>query len=354
MIKRKPQILLSSLGHWFLYNCLLMISSLVLPEKTAAILWINCSIYFLIGLLSLKIIVSDQFNKDIFTNIGILFIWISLSQLAACWLHKLVNDPTTLIGIKFYQIFSVPFFSAFAIIYLALKYLFQKCPIIFLYLITFLITSVIVVFNLMPGWHYIQFEQVAENAYIKMSLFRINILILLFILVYAFKVYVNDRPTGEYLHLLVVGFFFWVINNLLGNLPSFFSAVQSTANQYLLFINLIFLGMILLKKLNYSTSEFSKFYEQQIYGTGKIGDVAIQRRGKANINFYIELGNQIFQKRRNITLILGGWVVIHTAIKIPTYLSLNFSINFVCIILLFLFSFHLFQRRQRRGNLIHN
>lgn len=351
MIKRNPQILLRSIAYWFAFNSTFLISAIILGYSLPTIMGVNYSISFAIGLLALDIAKNEEFNKDVFTNIGGLFIWIAVSQVAVWWLNPFLNNQELNSTINFYYGLSVPSLTAYVIIFLGLKYLLPQMNTFLLYLTTTLITGLIIGLNfslILPVLSPI----LSSSATAPIIYVRIYTLAFIVILIYAIKVYIQDKPTGEYLHLLMIGFFFLILRNLIDHLSCIYFLKHPDENQYLVMVNQLFLATILLKKLNYSLSEFGKFYERQIYGVNKLHDIMLVRRGKGNLNFYLQIGKKLFYNPTRIAIILVGWVILNISMRWSFYITLNIMIHFASVILIFLLALHLYQRRLRKGNLV--
>lgn len=217
MIKRNPLLLYRLIGYWFLYNCLLIILASRFHIVASTIIWLNCSLYFALGLLSLRIFISEKFNKDIFLNIGILFIGISISQVITLW----YTHGMTIVSIQDFQAYqkmATYYGASFVIIYFSLKYLWYRRTIFQLYPFAIFLTICINFLYLYIANLHGAAVFSAEQPF--RSLLVGNILSMSFIGIYAVKAYISDHPTGEYLHVLMIGLYFWVLRDLFANFAS--------------------------------------------------------------------------------------------------------------------------------------
>jgi hypothetical protein len=301
------------------------------------IYYVTCSIYSALSLLAFRIRRSEQFNKEIFLNIALLFGIMALIELPGFWYPA--SSSTGLI-FKTYQQILFAILSLFTITFFVLKYLVPKRNSRIHYWVAGLTTIVFCAVN----FYQIFAQNPVTQPEFSLTLLRVQIFIGIFILLYAVKVYRQDSPTGEYLHLLISGFFFWFLRQAIDNFSNAFSIVYFQENKYLELLNLFFLIIILLKKLNYSISDFGRIYEQMLYNQLKLGDIRIQRRGKTNLKFLVELGCNFFQTPKSLPIII---VLVGSPgfFTISFYQALNFTVNFLGILMLFLFTVQLYQKR---------
>jgi len=345
MRKKNIRILWTSAGYWFLLNSVLLLSSLAVPNPVDLIYYVTCSIYFALSLIALRIYKSEQFNKDIFLNISLLFGLMALTEIPG--FRSVIGDlPAAEFHI--YQQVVVTVFGFFTVIFYVLKYLVSWRMSLQHWGVSGAITLVVCALN-----YFLFFSRPTVLTHAEYSLVMLNLRIFMgvFFALYAIKVYRYDTPTGEYLHLLLVGLFFWVLRQTIDNFSNAFNIFYFQENKYLELFNIIIILVILLKKLNYSTSDFGRIYEQIIYNHLKINDLKIQRRGRSNLKYLVEVGHNFFQTPKSFPFVC---VLFGTPgfFSISFYQVLNFSVNFLFILFLFLFTVQLHQKRLGKNYII--
>lgn len=338
MRKKNLRIIWTYTGYWFLFNSLLLLSTLASAHPFNLIFYIICSIYGALSLIAIRIYQSEQFNKDIFLNIALLFGATALSEIPGFW-SMIGNIPEA--EFQIYQQIGLTIFSLFTVIFYVLKYLVDRQKSRICRGIAGAITLVIGMVNFYP----VLFRQAAMTpAEYSAGMLSLRIFMGVFFALYAIKVYRHDTPTGEYLHLLLVGLFFWLLRQTIDAFSNVFDILYFQENKYLEFFNLIIILAILLKKLNYSVSDFGRIYEQIIYNQLKIKDLNIQRRGRSNIKSLVEAGHSFFQTPKSLPFVC---VIFGTPgfFTISIYQALNFTVNFLFILFIFLFTVQLYQKR---------
>lgn len=340
MTRKNARILWKYVGYWFMFNSLLVLSTLVNPNQIDKIYYINCSIYSALSFLAFRIRRSEQFNKDIFLNIALLFGIMAVVELISFWNNSYFSLSHV------YQSILFASFGLFTISFIVSKYLASHLKSCIHYLIA---SATTIGFCLVNFCQYLARDGINNTC--SAELIRIYIFIGILIFVYALKVYKQDSPTGEYLHLLVIGFFFWFLRYGIDNFSNAYNLIIFQENKYLELLNLGFLLIILLKKLNYSTSDFGKFYEQMIYGQLKLGEIKIQRRGKNRLKFLVELGYNFFQTPKSLPIL---FVLIGSQgfFTISFYHALNFTVNFMFILIIFLFTAQVYRKRINQNYIL--
>ena len=74
-----------------------------------------------------------------------------------------------------------------------------------------------------------------------------NLIAILSIILYAGTLYRFDRPNGHYINILIIGFFLYQVFGLVDIIFKIYGDLANFVNEAILFVNLIFLIMVLLK-----------------------------------------------------------------------------------------------------------
>lgn len=353
MLKKNPAIIVKIVGHWFIFNCLIILTILAIDSDLPTFVWLNCSLFFATGLLSFKIQQAEKFNRDIFLFIGTLFTGISFLQLFSVLSETITFIPENFLNLTIVspQVFLI-LFAPFTIIHFTMRYLCFKCAKIKIFTISSVFTIIITFLNY--DFH-IKSNSLSllQNSLIMHSILFFTYLSMIFFMTfYAIRIIHSDAPTGEYLHPLMAGFFLWTLRGLINSGTLLLGSNIGMINEIHTLLNLLFIITILLKKLNYSMSDFGQFYEQVIYGSEKFFNINIKRRGDANVSFYISIGKLLFYNSTIIPALFLLGIGIQFSLNMPLFLIINFALNFLLTVLLFLFSIYVYQRRQRKGNVL--
>ena len=242
---------------------------------------INYNLYFLIFLLSFTIYKNSQYNRYIFLNISIWAIIYALS-----FFHIFVGD-NYLFGDNYweyrifqYRKFLISTITCITVVYLSIDYLFYTEQIIKKYFKTLLIVLPVnfgFYYNYLIDKNYI----FVENHFNE--LFRCAIetkfLALFFIGLYGYLFYKKEKPIGHFINSIVAIFFIFIVYDIVDGVITYYhiNVPLPKISYLILTFILIYLIILLMRKLRYTNSNFGEFYERFIFSDIKI-DLKVKKK----------------------------------------------------------------------------
>lgn len=354
MTKSNSNILYRLLNISFAFAALCLISSYLShwPNVTYHS-WINEIIYFFLFLLTVSIFVRDKHNKDIFGNLGILLLAYSFSFINIFIGETYVfGNNYTLYYFFAYKKIILCFLLNFTIIYIALKYLFLKKKKWTIYLLSLLILTPIYFVHF---YAYIRNPQfiftLGQNFFMDINrrVFMTYGLSLFSILLYGYILYKRDKPIGTYINSLMAFFFVFLISEMIDSLSQVYGYQIFSLGQWVLTLNLVFLCIILFKKLFFLCSEYGQFYEDILQSKGKLGKVRIMRhQNKGNAIFLHFLTYYLYHRRNYILMLCFLTAVGIFYFKFPKFFTINIVAFVCCSTVLLWFLTGLYRRRAQK------
>jgi len=327
------------LNYWLGYNFLLIIAS-NLPHWPVPLLpWINCSLYFLIAVVSFTIFKANAYNKEIYFNIFITFLLFSLG-IVSIFIGENYSFGNDYIGwyVYEYRKIGLAFLLSFTVIYIGVKKIWGCKSVALNYIFTALI--IMPFFLVLFKDFLLDKDFLFKTHYVLLykNLFLFKLLPLLFICLYGLVSLKYDRPMGEYTNSTMAIFFLILGQELFSYYSSIRKIIIIQIDQFILTISLILLLVVLLKKVAYILSEIGKFYEALLQGHHKELEPLVELRSKKGLltfRFFL----YYLDYRRNFFL----FVVILFAlginiVNLPLFLKLNIfliSLFFLIIVLYF-------------------
>lgn len=358
MPKINPNLLFRLMNIWLAFICLLFISS-YFPHWThiSAHVWINETIYFLLFLLALAVLIKDVHNRDLFINLSIFFLFHSFS-----FLNIFIGDDC-LFGnvytswyIFHYKRLCFCILFNFFIIYTVIKYLFSNHKTWILYAITIAILLPVLLVNFFPYLRYssLTFEHLQEYlSDLHRRIFLTHMLSFLFICLYSYLLYKKDVIIGEYVNPFMGLIFIWLVMDMIDNLAVVYEFQIFSISQYVITINLIFLAIILFKKLCFLCSDYGKFYENLIRRKISMGKIQVKRHRSEVNALLIKILRLYFYQRRNYILVLFLLTTIgFSYLKFPKIFTINIVAFICCFLILFGFINALYKRRAKQKYII--
>lgn len=358
MTKINPNLLFRLINIWLAFVAVLFISS-YFPhwQNVSSQAWINESIYFLLLLLAVSILIKDVNNRDIFINLSLYLLVHSLSFLNIFIGEKYIfGNSYTQYYIFHYKNMSFCFIFNFFIIYTVIKYMLTNQKTQVLYILTFAILLPIFITNFFPYLKFPKFIFTLGDKYLNdlyQRTFLTNGLSFIFVCLYGYLLYKKDKILGEYINLLMASLFVFLVTNMIDNLSVIYKFKVFSISQYMLTINLIFLTIILLKKLCFLCSDYGKFYENLIRRKTSMGKIQVKRhRSKMNALLLRTLKLYLYQRRNYILLLILLTSIAFSYFEFPKFITINLIAYICCFLILFWFIDALYKRRERQEYII--
>lgn len=345
------KIIYQLLNIWSCFAVLLIIASF-LPHwnNIGPVTWIMYACNFWIFLSAMAIALQDDHNRSIFINLSLLFL-IDTSSLMNIFIGTQYLIGTDRMAYLFYQYHIIVSCIAynFIILFVVVKLIVGK-RIKVLYLITGLITLLITVFLFgsyftSPTHAFSSTQMLVSDLYLRT--FRFNILALLCSLTYGFILLFKNKNSGEYVNLIVIYFFITSILDLVHDLSMIYRFRLYGIHLFLLAASVVFISVVLFKKLVYTYSDFGRFYEnllyQEEYGKVRI----IPRYQKTYRLLFAVLKMYIIQRRQYllvlVLLIIGGI----SYFECPVFFTFNLIALGFSGGIIFLFYNSLYKKREK-------
>jgi len=342
------------LNIWFAFIVVLFFSS-YLPrwENVTIHSWINEAIYFFLFVLAVAITRKERNNRDIYINLSLFLLAYSFSFLNIfIGDDYLLGNNRALLNFYVYKRIILCFFANLAIFYIVIKYLFRNQKVWFLYSITlFLLVTLMFVhfysYFINPEYVYSLKGQLYSD--LNRRLFFLLCFSLFLILLYAYFLYKTDNILGSQINLLMTFFFIFVIFDMSDSLSEMYNFHVYSIALYVCSFNLIFLCIILLKKLLFVSSDFGQFYEALITNRINMGKLKIQRY-RSQMNALLIRFLRSYLSKRYIYILSLIFIVAITVIhfQFPTFFTINLIVLSLSIIVLFYFIFALYKRRGKK------
>lgn len=342
---------------WCIYNLILYVLASNFPywENVPLISWINSSIYFLLFLISIFIVFQDKYNRDIFINLSAMFIFYSMVIFTIFIGSKYLLGNDTL-AYKMYPLkkMVLHFLTIGSLYYISLKYILKKLRRFVIYILSLCISAIIVIFcfyNFLMDLGYILQSPHALSILERGNLIA-HSLTLLPIIIYGIFLYRYDRPNGEYINLVMVGFLFLALAGLLESAFQYFGEKVHSNSQFIFLIVLFLLFIILFKKLNYAYSAFGRFYEQAIFQKGDFLNIKLQRRGKSKISFFMYYYGYFAGRKLQYTISVIATLCCINISGIPLYLKINIFVFLLSIFTVLIFFTSLYHKRAQQNDVL--
>jgi len=337
---------------WLVFNVALSLATLLPHWPTTAFSWVNRSLYFLAFLLSVYILQRDCYNRDIFLNLAILFFTcVAVGISIFVGKHFTFGDDYLAYTLFTWHKILPSSLLAFSVIFITVKYLFREKGALFCYLTTLLIVAPFFVFHFYPYLldRYYVLRTGVPSLY--QHVFHMALLPLFFTGAYGIFLYRHDRPTSEYLNLIMVWFFVVVSQELVDAFCSYKGITLFTARQYILVLNLVFLIAVLWKKFVYTYSPFGTFYEDLVFSRSGL-KLSLRRRKETNAKILAFL-KSYFGLRKNVFASLAFLLVfLMSYFRVPLFWQLNLVVTVACLMVVTVFFASLYEKRWKRGNLL--
>lgn len=358
MIDIKKHFLFRLLNIWFGFVALLLLTS-HLPHwnNTTFQLWFNEAAYFFLFLLSLGLAMKDRHNRDIFINLSVFFLFHALSFLNIFLGNDyILGNGFTQWYFYFYKKMALCFVFNMAIIYIVLKYLFPGKRIWIYYCLTLVILLPLFFMNFGPYIKDINYGLRIDN--VDADLFKrilyTNSLSFVLIIAYGVVLYKTDRILGSSMDWLMGAFFIFMATRLVDNYSLAYHFQDFNISGYILMANLIFVSIILFRKLLFHFTDFGLFYEELIHKKLKTGKIQFQRYKGASNFFMLRIIKIYIRQRQKYLVVLGFLTAIGLSyFRFPRFFTLNVIIILGCSILLFWFISILMKKRAKKEFVIH-
>ena len=261
----------------------------------------------------MAIALQDNHNRSIFINLSLLFL-IDTSSLVNIFIGNQYLIGSDRMAYLFYQYHIIVSCIAynFSILFILVKLITGK-PVKVLCLISGLVT--LLISALLFGSYFISPTHAFSSAQILVSdlylrTFQFNILALLCSMTYGLVLLFKNKNSGEYINLIVIYFFITSILDLVHDLSMIHHFRLYGIHLFLLAASVLFISVVLFKKLVYTYSDFGRFYEnllfQEVHGKVKI----IPRYQRTYHLLFAVLKMYIIQRRQYllalVLLIIGA------------------------------------------------
>ena len=315
---------------------------------------INCIIYFLLFLISLFIVIKDNFTKDVFLNFAIMFLFYSFILFVELFKTNLIfiNLSFVLIYSPYFEII-LKYITVFVITYLVFKYIFRNIAIVYLYMLTLFVTLLFITVCFVAYWG-IHSTSINNINMLKHGELILNLLTIMLILFYAFIMYKNDRLNGEYINMFLTGFFIFQVLNVVQIVSQLYESSAHSINQFTFLLNLMFFLTVLIQKLKYTYSYFGEFYEKLIFTNTKVVNLKIKKKKLFCINYIILLSKILSEKRNLYTCYMLGVSFFILFSPLPVIVKINIFVLMLCFLIIFAYIVVLHQKRIKKGDLILN
>lgn len=337
---------------WCSFNLILIISYFFIEHDVNILFWMNSSVYFFLSLLSLFIAIRDRYTKDVFINLTIMFFLYSISIAFKLFSAKGATATGAVTNnLPLYGNIMLKFVMMYSIFYLVLKYIFKNKEKWSLYFITLVLTTATI--SLCFSKYVLESSLFIQNTDpINIGALISNAIAIISIILYAGTLYRFDRPNGHYIHVLLIGFFMHQVFGLVDIIFKIYGNMVDVVNESILLMNLLFLILVLSKKLRYTYSPFGEFYEGLIFSKHKVLNLKIKRKGHKNIQYFIEMCDNLYRNRSLYTSIVFISCILLLVAPLSVFFKINIFVFSLCVLIILTFSIFLFQKRIRNHNVI--
>jgi hypothetical protein len=346
------------LNIWFAFTILLFLST-YLPHwaDIPFLTWLNIALYFFLFLMAVSISFKEKHNKAIFINLSIYLFayWFGNINLFM-GVESTFGTENLLYYFFHFKNSAHSIFMNLFIVFVVLKYLFreQKTWVLYMVSIVLILSSYILNFHpylVKPGLFWDLELLYYPDLFRRM--FLNNLLGLAFMIFYGYRLYKKDAILGEYINLLMACFFISLITNMTNYLSFSYDIEIFNLKMYLLSGKLVFMSVILFKKLCFINSEFGQFYESLVSKKIKIDKIQIKRYRSESNAFLLKLVKIYISQRRFYLITLA--VVAGIGIgyfNFPKYFTILIITVLFCLIVLFWFVNRLYKRRAKQQYII--
>jgi hypothetical protein len=343
------------LTYWLFYNLIFVCVCYFFQLKTINIIvQINSSLFFILGFISAFIARRDQYSKAIFIHFAILF-----------YLYSLVITPMTIVENNYFNnsklnqlIITIKFILfyftfLYSILYVIFNYILNFHKKTLTHLFSVALTSMVIICCFWPSLTQFYNPEVLPTALVNHEILTINLIGIIYIVTYAIIFHKKDRPYTEYMNLIIGGFFIFMVINIIENLHSDNTWLNSIFIQYLLFLNNLYFIIILMQRLVYIHSPFADFYESFLRGQCLTNyNIKIKCRGLKHMH-YLRLINDYLHYKKNRITITGLFILLALSLSnVPLVLKINLLVVAFCLATILVYSLLLYQKRLKNGNLL--
>lgn len=347
------QALFRVMNIWMVYNLVLALSAFLPHRRIPWLSWVNCSLYFLLFLLSFRIWKQEKYNRDIFFFLTLSYLVIASSFLLI-FVGKGALIPNQRLAIVAY-VESVLFIEctlAMALVFVALKYRFPHAKTRMLAAAAFAIVGLAFAFLFGPRLVPSHIFYAALPRYYR-QLFYFNLVPLAAVVFYLGGLLRSDRILGEYITALMAVYLVRTILNGVSLGGAVFGIRLFEVDQYFLSASLLLLVIVLFRKLSYALSPFGQYYEDLIHGRGGLRRVNVTRRSPAlSLSLYGFV--RLYLSRRVHVVGLGTVAVVglFQSLPLPLFVRLNLIAVVLVTVSLYVFFYVLHLKRSKSGYLL--
>ena len=354
MFMKKNAIFSFIINFWFIYNLSLIVFSNFPHWPIPPISWINHSFYFLLFLLTTVIAVKEKYSREIFLLLSTLFLLFAVGIF-----HSFIGnnfsfgDDYLAYYVLSYKKIIFSFFILVIIIQIVLRYIQKNRSHFFVLGQSFFLSALItfgVFRNFILDKNYILYPGGKQTLYFH--IFIMNIIMLLWIIMYGIARYKQKRPNGEYLGLFIAAFFLYVVIDVGDSYHSFLGKQNLEMSQIILIVNLLIFVVVMLRKLIYTYSPFGNYYERLFLS--KLNLIEVENTGVRETNraFWKTLSAYILNKNYVSPIKLFFVSFIANMLNLPLYMKINIFMIIFCMVTFLVFYQSLHKRRTKNGGYI--
>ena len=353
MMKDNSNILFRLLNIWLAFIALILFCSFLNKwDNVSAHQWVNVGVYFFLFLLSVSLANRDEYNRDIFINLSFVFMLHGLSFVTSFFGNGyLIGNDYTMWYVFAARKLLLSFVVNFAIVYIALKYFLADKRSWVLYLLSLSLLVPVFILTYFPYLRDPVLIFRLQEAFlpdITRRIFRLELFGFGFIVLYGYRLYRTDKMLGTYVNGLMATFFIFFSTDLVGLLSKIYGLQIASISDYVLTTNLLFMSVILFKKLLFQCTDFGLFYENLIHKNIPVGKVRIQRYKSATNSLLIRMIKLYLSQRRGyIFMLIFITALGFTYFRFPAFFTMNVVVFIAVLIILFLFISALYKRRSR-------
>jgi hypothetical protein len=358
MKRDESKILFRLLTIWLAFVALIVFCSFLNKwDNVSAHQWVNVCIYFFLFLITVSLSIRDSYNRDIFINLSLVFLFHGLSFVTSFFGNGYLigNDYTMYYAFTARKLL-LSLLVNFAVIYIGLKYFFTDKKPVWLYLITLMLVVPVFILSYLPYLRDPGLIFSLQDAFlpdITRRVFRLELFGFGFIILYGYRLYRTDKMLGTYMNGLMATFFIFFSTDILGLLSKIYGFQIPSISNYVLTTNLLFMSIILFKKLLFQCTEFGLFYEHLIHKNIPMGKVRIKRYKSTTNSLLIRVIKLYLSQRRGYIFMLVFITALGlTYFRFPAFFTMNIIAFIALLVFLFLFITALYKRRSRNKYVI--
>jgi hypothetical protein len=335
---------------WLIFNVIMVAISWLPHWPIPTMSWITLSLYFLAFLLTLFIAIADEFSRDAYIPLSLLFFLYSLFL------------PVMLIGEGYvfgsnmfgwqayrYQYLAVAFFLAFSIMYYSVKHALRPSKPGLLAAATILFVAAVFLYHF---WHFLQ----PSSEFYTTLLFQKSITYYLLPVVAIF-IYGLFNPFfkpihGEYAHSIMSILALLSFRELVISISFIKGVFLFGADQVFLALALLALIFVLVKKLNFASSPAGKIYAQIAHQAIYIPNLKLEGRDRKEFLQFAAVVYFAYLRKNIIIPIFLIFVFLLKFINPPYIVRLNLLALVLVLFLVFLFLISAYSRKQNKDGFL--